>query len=90
MDKIEERSLSMSLIVIEVCDVNPIAGEDLESFERTYPGVSVLRTPCLSQCEICASSPFAYVNGELIIRESKEELMRAIDAAIRQELAVWQ
>jgi uncharacterized protein YuzB (UPF0349 family) len=80
----------MSLVVIEVCDINPIAGEDLESFERKYDGVTVLRSPCLSHCEICASSPYAYVNGELIIRKTTLELMQAIDEAIRSELSNWQ
>ncbi|GIM48247.1 hypothetical protein DNHGIG_37960 [Collibacillus ludicampi] len=80
----------MSLVVIEVCDINPISSEDLESFERKYNGVTVLRSPCLSHCEICAASPYAYVNGELIIRETIVELMQAIDEAIQSELANWQ
>jgi uncharacterized protein YuzB (UPF0349 family) len=79
----------MGIVIVEVCDVNPASGLDLERLETEYPGVSVMRTPCLSNCTQCAAVPFAYVNGELLTADDKETLWDDLKRAIEQELKAW-
>jgi uncharacterized protein YuzB (UPF0349 family) len=76
----------MGIVVVEVCDINPICLLDLESLEEEFPGVTVLRTSCLSNCNMCAVSPYAYVNGELLTGETPEDVMSQIRVKIVQEL----
>ncbi|KEO84406.1 DUF1450 domain-containing protein [Tumebacillus flagellatus] len=79
----------MGIVIVEVCDVNPASALDLEQLEEDNPGVSAIRTPCLSNCTMCASTPYAYVNGELIAHEDRETLWTMIKAAVEQELQAW-
>lgn len=79
----------MGIVIVEVCDVNPASGLDLEKLEEEYPGVSVIRTPCLSNCAQCATIPYAYVNGEILAREDKEALWAEIKREIEQELQAF-
>jgi uncharacterized protein YuzB (UPF0349 family) len=76
----------MGIVVVEVCDINPICFLDIESLELEYPGVSVIKTSCLSYCSICAKSPYAMVNGEIVIGDTAEEVMRLVRERIEQEL----
>jgi len=78
------------LVVVEVCDVNSASALDLESLEATYPGVSVIRNPCLSHCAQCAVAPFAYVNGELLTGTNQETLWSDLKAAVETELKNWE
>ncbi|UOF89779.1 YuzB family protein [Fodinisporobacter ferrooxydans] len=71
---------------MEVCDINPICLLDIEALEQEYPGVSVLKTSCLSNCSICAETPFAYVNGEMLTADSPELLLAQIRKQIEEEL----
>ena len=80
----------MGIVIVEVCDVNQASGLDLESLETEYPGVSVIRTPCLSNCSQCAVVPYAYVNGELLSADDKETLWADLKRAIEGELEAWQ
>jgi len=77
----------MGIVIVEVCDVNPASALDLEQLEKDYPGVSVMRTPCLSNCTHCAVAPFAYVNGELLANASRELLWAEVRDMIEKELA---
>jgi uncharacterized protein YuzB (UPF0349 family) len=79
----------MGIVIVEVCDVNPASGLDLEQLETDYPGVSVMRTPCLSNCTQCAEVPFAYVNGEIFTAPDTATLLTTIQGAIETELAAW-
>jgi uncharacterized protein YuzB (UPF0349 family) len=79
----------MGIVIVEVCDVNSASGLDLEQLETEFPGVSVMRTPCLSNCTQCAVVPFAYVNGEILTAPDKETLLSNIKQAIQVELAEW-
>ena len=79
----------MGIVIVEVCEVNPASGLDLDSLEETYAGVSVMRTQCLSNCAQCASVPYAYVNGELLTAHDRETLWNNLRQAIETELAVW-
>jgi uncharacterized protein YuzB (UPF0349 family) len=81
------------LILIEVCDANPACVSDLFNLEQDYPGVSVLETSCLSECELCAERPYVFVNGEIVtavdvpsllaaVKERIDEMMRLYDSEI--------
>jgi uncharacterized protein YuzB (UPF0349 family) len=80
----------MGIVIVEVCDVNPASALDLEQLEEDFPGVSAIRSPCLSNCTMCASTPFAYVNGELLVHEDREVLLAQIREVIQQELSAWE
>jgi uncharacterized protein YuzB (UPF0349 family) len=79
----------MGIVVVEVCDVNPASGLQLERLEEEHPGVSVIRSPCLSNCTMCATVPYAYVNGEMLTATTREELWAALKRAIEEELREW-
>lgn len=80
----------MGIVIVEVCDVNPASALDLEQLEEDFPGVSAIRSPCLSNCTMCASTPFAYVNGELLVHEDRAVLLAQIREVIQQELSAWE
>ncbi|MFC4076015.1 DUF1450 domain-containing protein [Salinithrix halophila] len=46
------------------------------------PEVEVLETSCLGNCEICAASPYAMVNGEIVTGETAAKLRENIQQAI--------
>ncbi|SDX21157.1 Uncharacterized protein YuzB, UPF0349 family [Marininema mesophilum] len=48
--------------------------------------LDVLETSCLGHCELCATSPYAMVNGEIVTGETAEELGRNI----RKEIENYQ
>jgi uncharacterized protein YuzB (UPF0349 family) len=79
----------MGIVLVEICDINAIAlaWSELEALEQEFPGVTVIRTSCLSMCETCSAMPYAFVNGELVFAERKEELLEKIKRAITRELA---
>lgn len=73
-------------ILIEVCDANPAARNELFQLESDYPGVTVMENSCMSECELCARSPYVFLNGELIAQESLDELLVQIRARLSQLL----
>lgn len=80
----------MGIVIVEVCEVNPSSALDLEQLEEEFPGVSVIRNQCLSNCAMCATTPFAYVNGELLTNADRQELLALIRAEIQRELSAWE
>ncbi|PWK14391.1 DUF1450 domain-containing protein [Tumebacillus permanentifrigoris] len=80
----------MGIVIVEVCDINPASALDLEQLEEDFPGVSAIRTPCLSNCTMCASTPYVYVNGELLANADREVLLTQIRELIQQELSAWE
>ncbi|MGA9174505.1 MAG: DUF1450 domain-containing protein, partial [Thermoactinomyces sp.] len=48
------------------------------------PGIDVLEYGCLGNCGICASGPYALVNGELVTGETAEELLKNIYKMIEE------
>ncbi|GGE06902.1 UPF0349 protein [Marinithermofilum abyssi] len=49
------------------------------------PELDVLETSCLGNCEICAQTPYAMVNGEVVTGKDGEELLRNIRRAIEKQ-----
>jgi uncharacterized protein YuzB (UPF0349 family) len=80
----------MGIVIVEVCDVNPASGLDLEQLEQDHPGVSVIRTPCLSNCTQCAAVPYAYINGEFVSAADPDALWHELKLAIAEELKNWE
>lgn len=77
----------MGFIIVEVCDSNLVSRLDLESLETRYPGVTILRSECMSRCGLCEFNAYAYVNGHIIFAKDEETCMTRICARIEQELA---
>ncbi|GGA44325.1 UPF0349 protein [Kroppenstedtia guangzhouensis] len=53
------------------------------------PEVEILETPCLGNCEICAQSPYALVNGEIVTGRDGEELLQNIRREIKEQQKKW-
>lgn len=78
----------MGIVVVEICDINVMAGLPLQDLETEYPGVSVLFTSCLGHCEHCADFPYAYVNGEMLSDENPERLLAKLKERIKAGLTL--
>lgn len=76
----------IGFVIVEVCESNLMSAYDLEQLEIIYPGVSVLRSECLSQCELCRQNPFALVNGALVFAETGDECYLLLQTHIEQEI----
>ncbi|SFS43175.1 DUF1450 domain-containing protein [Marininema halotolerans] len=71
--------------MVEFC-INRLT-EDVESLRvklEQDDDIEVLETSCLGHCDICATSPYAMVNGEIVIGETAEELEQHIYQAIAE------
>jgi len=75
--------MSYGLILIEVCDANLACSSELFTLEEEYPQVSVLANECMSHCELCRTSPYVFLNGEIIAAPTLNELIQRI----REEVA---
>ncbi|BCJ85764.1 DUF1450 domain-containing protein [Effusibacillus dendaii] len=80
----------MGIVILEVCESNPAASLDLEKWESEYPGTSVIRSSCLSECEFCAAHAYVMINGEIVSSHDLDSLSAAIREKIEQELNAWQ
>ncbi|GAX91815.1 DUF1450 domain-containing protein [Effusibacillus lacus] len=79
----------MGILIVEVCESNPAASLPLEVLEDEFAGISVIRSSCLSECELCAQQPYVMVNGDIIAAGSLDSLMGQIRSKIEAELAEW-
>ncbi|MFB5193132.1 DUF1450 domain-containing protein [Alicyclobacillus fastidiosus] len=77
----------MDIVLVEVCDSNPISNLNLEELEVEYPGVSVLRTECLSKCGLCEHNVYAYVNGHIVFAKDPDTCLKRIRSRIERDLA---
>lgn len=77
----------MGFIIVEVCDSNPASALNLEFLETLYPGVTVLRSECMSKCGLCEHNVYAYVNGQIVFAKDANTCMAQICVQIEQELA---
>ena len=67
--------MSFGLILIEVCDINLACSPELLVLEQEYPDVSIIENGCMSHCELCATSPYVFLNGEIIREETVDKLI---------------
>ncbi|WP_157935524.1 DUF1450 domain-containing protein [Kyrpidia spormannii] len=77
------------VVIVEVCDINPAATLDWEELERKYPGTSVILHSCLSQCELCAEYPYAFVDGDILVADSAEQLYKDVLARVEGVWKAW-
>lgn len=85
-----DRSLTMGIVVVDVCQSNQMATIDIEEvLETEFPEVAVLINDCLSYCGLCARTCFAQVNGKIIHGKTKEQCLDNIREAIKKELAIY-
>jgi len=76
--------MSMGLIVVEVCDANAACTEDLFQLEAELEGVSVLETECMSFCDLCATRPYVFVNGDILDSTDVPSLIDLIRTGVEQ------
>ncbi|MBA4542081.1 MULTISPECIES: DUF1450 domain-containing protein [Thermoactinomyces] len=71
--------------LVEFC-LNNLTDDVLEIKKKLEadPEIDVLEYGCLGNCGICASGPYALVNGELITGDTAEELLKNIYKAIEE------
>lgn len=71
--------------LIEFC-INNLTPEVLEVKKKLEqdPFLDVIEYNCLGHCGICATQPYALVNGELVRAESGEELLQKIYKKIEE------
>lgn len=71
--------------LIEFC-VNNLTPDMMEIRNKleSDPRVDVLDYGCLGYCGICATQPYALVNGEMVSAETAEELLKKIYEAIEE------
>ncbi|MFC4766362.1 DUF1450 domain-containing protein [Effusibacillus consociatus] len=79
----------MGIVIVEVCESNPAASLNLEILEEKFAGTSVMRSSCLSECELCAQKPYVMVNGDIVVAEDLDSLMSSIRTKIESELTEW-
>lgn len=74
--------MSIATVFIEVCDANHASAPELFELEELYSGVSVTEISCASECALCATAPYVFLNGQIISRDSVEELLETIRAML--------
>lgn len=58
--------LQNNTVLIEVCDANRACIPELFELEREFPYLSILEIPCMSQCELCQTRAFVFLNSNLV------------------------
>ena len=73
--------------IIEFCATNLASGtqQALAVLEKD-PDLDIVEYGCLSFCGRCSASPFALVNGEVVVAETTDELISKIYAFIEENL----
>lgn len=77
----------LGIHLIEVCDANEAAVPALHQLEEKYP-VTIIENACMTQCELCAMSPYVFFNGEIVTEDNIEALMMRLEIEIQQALAL--
>lgn len=72
--------------LVEVCDANAACTPELFSLEEELPGLSVLETSCLSECELCACRPYVIFDGTIITEARVPDLLQALRQRLSTEL----
>lgn len=76
--------MSFGLILIEVCDINLACSAELLALENDYPDVSIIENGCMSHCDLCAVSPYVFLNGEIIREETVDKLIVTLRKRIEE------
>ncbi|GIP39380.1 hypothetical protein J31TS4_26600 [Paenibacillus sp. J31TS4] len=78
--------MGLGIVVVEVCTQNALAALPLEELEEEHIEVDVLRTDCLSMCQLCLAKPYAMVNNKRIVAKTSEQCLAKIKEAVEQQI----
>lgn len=78
--------MGLGLVVVEVCDRNPMALLPLEELEEKYPESAVMLTNCLNMCNMCRARPYAMVNETRIYATTAEQCLTLVEEAVKEEI----
>ncbi|RIV17336.1 DUF1450 domain-containing protein [Alicyclobacillaceae bacterium I2511] len=70
------------LLLIEVCDANQACIPELFELEQQFSNLSILETPCMSECEMCQQSAYVLLEGSLINAANVVHLLEDIRCQI--------
>ena len=72
--------------LIEFCQNNLAQGtEKVKARLEQNPELDVLEYDCLTYCDLCASFPYALVNGVVVTGETLKDLLLKIEAEIERQ-----
>ena len=72
--------------LIEFCQNNLAQGtEKVKARLERDPVLDILEYDCLTYCDLCASFPYALVNGVVVTGESLKDLLLKIEAEIERQ-----
>lgn len=72
--------------LIEFCQNNLAQGtEKVKARLERDPALDILEYDCLTYCDLCASFPYALVNGVVVTGESLKDLLLKIEAEIERQ-----
>jgi len=72
--------------LIEFCQNNLAQGtEKVTARLERDPALDILEYDCLTYCDLCASFPYALVNGVVVTGESLKDLLLKIEAEIERQ-----
>lgn len=74
--------MSFGLILIEVCDINLACTPELLALEEEFSDVSIIENGCMSHCDLCATSPYVFLNGEIVREETVDKLISTLRGRI--------
>ncbi|MED4018012.1 DUF1450 domain-containing protein [Sutcliffiella cohnii] len=81
-----EKSVVMSLVLVEVCSSNLLSTLPLEDLFENEMEVAVMRYECLNLCGLCKMRPYALVNGDRVFGKTLDDCVDNIKVKIEQEL----
>lgn len=63
---------------ISFCSFNEQKGEVIKLLKDNHPEFETSVNRCIYSCGACSSKPIVRINGELLVGESTEDLIRQI------------
>lgn len=78
--------MSLGIIVVEVCERNALALQELEQLEEQYIEVAVMRTDCLNMCNLCRVRPYAMVNQTRVFADTPELCIAKVEEVVKAEI----
>ncbi|MFC3745173.1 DUF1450 domain-containing protein [Paenibacillus sp. GCM10012306] len=83
--------MSLGLVVVEVCTRNSIAALPLEDLEDEFPEVAIMRTDCLTMCNMCRAVPYVMVGNKRVYAKTMDQCLELAKEAIAEEIkAFWE
>lgn len=74
------------LVLVEVCDANLATDAALLRLEDEFPGVTMLVNDCMSHCELCARTPYALLDGQVVTAATPDDLFQQLRQGVSARL----